>query len=192
MTQPINPVAESVKAALAGARAMVENTPILTAWDLRSQVNILSAVLVAVRKELGDPAAAAAGELVDLLIEKGRAARLDVREAEALRRVLPDVAASGAVTNVTTSPRLLTDEELAAAEPNAPMFYGKAPRPLTPEELRRCKVEGCGKTVRDIIVRNVLGRPQVRPWPLCAFHGDRPADLVETTDGRLHYRPGPA
>jgi hypothetical protein len=68
---------------------MVESTPLSTAEDFRVQVNILSATLTAVRDILGQDELAAAADLVDRLIEKGLAAGLDVREARALRRVMP-------------------------------------------------------------------------------------------------------
>ena len=77
----LNPVAESVKAALDGVRAMIANST-RTAEDLRAQANILSAVLVATIKELGAAAAVKERDLVDHLLEKGRAAGVGVRPGE--------------------------------------------------------------------------------------------------------------
>lgn len=86
-------IADSVRAGLEGARTMVEKMPVSTDADLRSQVNVLSATFVAVRDVLGAQALIDAAPILDQLIKKGRAARLDVREARALRRVLPDAPA---------------------------------------------------------------------------------------------------
>lgn len=83
-------ITDSVRAALEGARAMIENdkSPIHTDADFRAQVNILSAVLAAVFKELGPEAVIRERGLVDRLIEKGLAAGVDVGEkVEELRRL---------------------------------------------------------------------------------------------------------